>query len=82
MADADQSRRWWETRLLAAAVLTTGALLILLFVALAAPADNDGGYPTGLVFATTGLPVVLILLVFSFARRQDIIDRRHGLFED
>lgn len=67
--------------MLAAAVLTAAAILILLFLALAAPGDNEGGFPTGFVLAGTGLPIVLIVLGYWFARRQDAIDRRHGLFE-
>jgi putative solute:sodium symporter small subunit len=81
MVDANQTQRWRETGILAALTLAASAVVILLFLALAGPSAG-GGYPLGFVLAATGLPFALAGIVFWFIRRQEIIDRRHGLFED
>ncbi len=81
MADTNYAQRWRETRILAAATIAAVIIVILLFLALADPADAEG-YPAGFVLAATGLPFVLAVIVFWSVRRQEIIDRRHGLFED
>jgi len=81
MADVNQTERWRETAILAAVTLGVSVVVILLFLALAEP-SGAGAYPTGFVLAATGLPIVLVLIVFGFVSRQEVIDRRHGLFED
>lgn len=82
MSDANQTQRWRETGRLAAATLGASLIIILLLVALAGSGAAATGYPTGLVLAATALPFILVVVVFWFVRRQDMIDRRHGMFED
>jgi len=82
MADVNQTERWRETGILAAVTLGVSVVVILLFLAFAEPSGSAVAYPTGFVLAATGLPIVLVLIVFWFVGRQEIIDRRHGLFED
>jgi putative solute:sodium symporter small subunit len=82
MTDANQNQRWRETSILSAATLGASAIVVLLFLTIADTGAGVEGYPVGFVLAATGLPVVLVLIVFWFIRRQEIIDRRHGLFED
>jgi putative solute:sodium symporter small subunit len=55
-------------------------ILVLFFVSLVEAPEN-AGYPLGLVIAVTGLPATLAVLVFWFARRQERLDQRHGLYE-
>jgi putative solute:sodium symporter small subunit len=81
MSDIEQSGRWRATARLSLAVVVTLVILVLFFVSLVG-APDQAGYPLGLVVAATGLPVAIILLVFWFARRQERIDERHGLYED
>jgi len=82
MADVNQTERWRETGILAAATLAVSVVVTLLFLAFAEPSGSAGAYPAGFVLAATGLPIVLVLIVFWFVSRQEVIDRRHGLFED
>jgi putative solute:sodium symporter small subunit len=82
MADVNQTERWRETGILAAITLGVSLVVILLFLAFAEPSGGASAYPTGFILAATGLPIVLVLIVFWFVRRQEVIDRRHGLFED
>jgi putative solute:sodium symporter small subunit len=81
MSDIEQTGRWRATARLALAVVVTLVILVLFFVSLV-EAPDQAGYPLGLVVAATGLPAAITLLVFWFARRQERIDRRHGLYED
>lgn len=81
MSDVGQSERWGETARLSLAVVVALVVLVLFFVSLVEePAAQS--FPIGLVVAVTGLPAAIALLVFWFARRQERIDRRHGLYED
>jgi putative solute:sodium symporter small subunit len=81
MSDIDQTERWRDTARLTLAVVVALILVVLFFVSLV-EAPERGGYPLGLVVAVSGLPLAATLLVFWFARRQERIDRRHGLYED
>jgi putative solute:sodium symporter small subunit len=40
------------------------------------------GFPIGFWFAGQGSLIAFVLLLFWFARRQDVIDRDHGVAED
>ncbi|MCB1496683.1 MAG: hypothetical protein KDJ86_12915 [Bauldia sp.] len=81
MADADYTQRWRETAILAASTVAVATVVILLFLGFVGSGDAEG-YPTGFVLAATILPFLLVAVVFWSVRRQDVIDRRHGLFED
>ncbi len=80
MSDIEQTGRWRETARLSLAVLVVAAILVLFFASLVELPEH-AGYPLGLVVAASGLPAALALLVFWLARRQERIDRRHGLYE-
>ncbi|WP_421725273.1 DUF4212 domain-containing protein [Bauldia sp.] len=82
MPDTGQSGRWRETGLVGLAVLVIAALVTLFFLTLANPAEATEGYATGFVLAAVVSPAFLIGILFWFARRQDAIDRKHGMFED
>jgi putative solute:sodium symporter small subunit len=81
MSDIEQTGRWRATARLALAVVVVLVILVLFFVSLV-EAPDQAGYPLGLVVAVSGLPAAITLLVFWYARRQERIDRRHGLYED
>jgi putative solute:sodium symporter small subunit len=81
MSDVEQTGRWRVTARLALAVVVTLVILVLFFASLV-DAPERGGYPLGLVVAASGLPLAITLLVFWFARKQEQIDKRHGLYED
>ena len=85
MTDQERIASYWRrSRLLAAAMV----LLTLATVAL--PAIAHGlldkvtlfGFPLGVYLALQGALLVLAVLAFSFANRQDRIDRRFGVAED
>jgi putative solute:sodium symporter small subunit len=40
------------------------------------------GFPIGFWFAAQGSLVVFVVLLFWFARKQDAIDREHGVAEE
>lgn len=40
------------------------------------------GFPLGYYMAAQGSPIVFVVLIFWFAKRQDAFDRRHGVAED
>jgi putative solute:sodium symporter small subunit len=40
------------------------------------------GFPIGFWFAGQGSLIAFVVLLFWFARRQDSIDREHGVAED
>ena len=49
-----------------------------------APALNEiviYGFPLGFYMAAQGSLIIFVLLIFWFARRQDAIDREHGVAE-
>ena len=85
MTDQERIASYWRrSRLLAAAmVLLTLATLVL-------PAILYGllnkvmlfGFPLAVYFTLQGALIVLAVLAFSFAARQDRIDRRFGVAED
>lgn len=81
MSDIDQTERWRDTARLMLAVIVALVVAVLFFVSLV-EAPGPGGYPIGLVAAVIGLPAAITLLVFWYTRRQERIDRRHGLYED
>lgn len=81
MNDIGQTERWRATARLALAAVVAAAIIVLFFLSIV-EASGGGGYPLGLALAVTGLPLGLALLVFWFARRQETIDQRHGLYED
>ena len=39
------------------------------------------GFPLGFYMAAQGSLIVFVLMIFWFARRQDAIDREHGVAE-
>lgn len=80
MSDINQAERWRQTARLALASVIALVIVVLFFVSLVEPPER-GGFALGLVVAATGLPVTVALLVFWFARRQEAIDQRHGLYE-
>jgi len=81
MADTNYAQRWRETGILAAATVAVAIIAILLFLSFTGSGEAEG-YPTGFVLAATILPFLLVIVVFWAVRRQEAIDRRHGLFED
>ena len=81
MSDVDQSQRWRQTARLTLAAVIALVILGLFFVSLVEPPEH-AGFPVGLVVAATGLPAAVALLAFWFARRQESIDERHGLYEN
>jgi putative solute:sodium symporter small subunit len=81
MSDIGQTERWRATARLSLGVVVALVILALFFVSLVERPDR-AGYPLGLVIAVTGMPATITLVVFWFARRQERIDRRHGLYED
>jgi putative solute:sodium symporter small subunit len=81
MSDVEQTGRWRATARLALAVTVVLVIVVLFFVSLVGGPDR-AGYPLGLAIAATGLPAATTLLVFWFARWQERIDQRHGLYED
>jgi len=80
VSDISRSERWRATARLTLAMVIAIVIVVLFFVSLVEPPER-GGFPLGLVVAATGLPVGVALLVFWFARRQEAIDQRHGLYE-
>lgn len=81
MNAGERSERWRQTVTLSAAVVVAMVLLVLFFLTLV-ESPEIGGYPLGYVIAVSGMPLVGVLLVFWFARRQERIDQRHGFYED
>ncbi|HET7715120.1 MAG TPA: sodium/substrate symporter small subunit [Bauldia sp.] len=81
MTEVSQGERWRGTARLTLAAVLVLVIVILFFVSLVELPGNEG-YPLGLVAAATGIPGAAAILVFWFARRQETIDRRHGLYED
>jgi len=81
MSDGNQGERWRGTARLTLAAVAGLAILALFFLSLVETPEYTG-FPIGFVIAATGMPAAIALLVFWFARRQDTIDRRHGLYED
>lgn len=81
MSDIRQTERWRDTARLSLAVVVMLVILVLFFISLV-EAPGHAGYPLGLVAAAIGLPAAMALLIFWFARRQERIDQRHGLYED
>jgi putative solute:sodium symporter small subunit len=80
MSDIGEAERWRGTVRLSLGVVVALVILILFFLSLVG-ATGAPGYPLGLVATVSGLPIACGLLVFWFARRQEQIDRRHGLYE-
>lgn len=80
MIDHGQTGRWRATATLSLAVVVAMVIVVLFFLSLVEGPERTG-YPLGLAIAVTGLPLALALLVFWFARRQERIDRQHGLYE-
>lgn len=40
------------------------------------------GFPLGFYMAAQGSLIVFVVMLFMFARQQDLIDREHGVAED
>ena len=81
MSDFGETGWWRASGRLAAAAIGGAAIAALFFLSLVEAPDAEG-YPLGLVVAASGLPVSLALIVFRFARGQERLDHRHGLYED
>lgn len=74
--------RWQETGNLAATTLGIAGGIVVVGAIVAALGVSDTGFPLVHLLASWALPVGLAGLVFWFARRQQVIDRRFGHFED
>ena len=85
MTDQERIASYWRrSRLLAAAVV------LLILAAISLPVVLHGlldtvtlfGFPLGVYLVLQGSLIVLAVLAFSFAARQDRIDRRYRVAED
>ena len=63
--------------------LTIGLIFVIVVPAFAVPLNAFQllGFPLGTYMAAQGSVLVLLALVFLFARRQDAIDRAHDVAE-
>jgi putative solute:sodium symporter small subunit len=83
MADPEQDAWWRGTKRLAILTLAAAAVFIAVFAVVAQPIEGGVlGFPFAYFTAVLPLPFLLVALIFWFARRQEAIDRRHGLSED
>ncbi|MCB1501034.1 MAG: DUF4212 domain-containing protein [Bauldia sp.] len=81
MSDIGEAERWRDTVRLSLGAVVALVILVLFFLSLVG-ASGQPGYPLGLVVAISGLPIACGVLVFWYARRQERIDQRHGLYEN
>ena len=85
MTDQERIASYWRRSRLLAVVM-----VLLTLATIALPAILHGlldkitlfGFPLGVYLALQGALIVLAVLAFSFAARQDRIDRRFGVAED
>ena len=81
MSGTERNERWRSTARLSLAAIALLVLVVLFFLTLVETPDA-GGYPLGFVLAASGLPLAGVLLIFWVGRRQERIDRQHGVYED
>lgn len=85
MTDQERIASYWRrSRLLASAMVLLTLATILLPVILHGLLDKVTlfGFPLGVYLVLQGGLIVLAVLAFSFAARQDRIDRRYRVAED
>jgi putative solute:sodium symporter small subunit len=83
MAEPEHDAWWRETKRLAMMAVIAAAIFVAVFAVVAQPIEGAVlGFPFAYFTAVLPLPFLLVALIFWFARRQDAIDRRHGLSED
>lgn len=83
MADPEQSAWWRDTKRLAIVTLAAATIFIAVFAVVAQPIEGGIlGFQFAYFTAVLPLPFLLVALISWFARRQETIDRRHGLSED
>tara|TARA_E500000081_G_scaffold47891_1_gene51334 strand:- start:199 stop:528 length:330 start_codon:yes stop_codon:yes gene_type:complete len=79
-SSADRNLHWQKTK-----VLTAVTLMIWFFFSFEihtwSGALNTAGFPGAYFMAGMGSQVSFAILVFWFARRQDMIDAEHGVSE-
>lgn len=76
---------WWsKTKGLMITCLIIWATFGLAIHFFAEPLNNIVilGFPLGYYMAAQGSPIVFVVLIFWFAKRQDAFDRRRGVAED
>ena len=84
MSDADQEAWWRSTRGLAVAALGGAALAAFLLFVLARVTGGESllALPFDYALAAAVVPILLVAIVFWFARRQADLDRQHHMGED
>lgn len=85
MTDQGQIASYWRrSRLLAVAMVVLTLSLLVVPAILHGLLDTVTlfGFPLGVYLVLQGALIVLAVLAFSFAARQDRIDRRFGVAED
>lgn len=84
MSDEDQEAWWRSTRGLAVATLGGAALAAFLIFVLARVAGEETllALPFDYALAAAIVPLLLLLLVFWYARRQGDLDRQHHMGDD
>lgn len=85
MIDDEQRAPHWRATTRLAAGIVSVTLVLTVCLALFAPSLNAivlFGFPLGFYFAGQGLIVLLVVVAFWFASRQERLDRRHGAIEE
>jgi putative solute:sodium symporter small subunit len=84
MIDSGQEAWWRITRALAVAALGGVVLLGFLLYALARITGEETllALPADYLLAAAIVPLVLLVVIFWFARRQSEVDRQHDMSED
>ncbi|HOV03679.1 MAG TPA: DUF4212 domain-containing protein [Kaistiaceae bacterium] len=84
MASGNDVAWWGKTRGLMITMLVIWAIFSF-FIHFFVNSLNEivvFGFPLGFYMAAQGSLIVFVVMLFWFARRQDAIDREHGVAED
>ncbi|VAW13455.1 hypothetical protein MNBD_ALPHA09-2135 [hydrothermal vent metagenome] len=83
MARRGPKSHWWRTRLLAIAIVSVWAVVTLALPFFNSISNGTGPGGVGIyVFMAEGVLVLMLALVFWFARRQQAIDREFAMAEE
>ncbi len=84
LVDSGEKSWWRQTRLHAFTTLVGGATVCFLIVLFAPALDANSilGIPFGLLAATLVAPTIIVFLIFLSAKRQRLIDRARGYFDE
>jgi putative solute:sodium symporter small subunit len=84
MANENAEGHWGKTSKLMWIALAIWALFafVIHFFVNSLNAITIIGFPIGFWFAAQGSLIVFVVLLFWFARKQDQIDREHGVAEE